>query len=111
MGLRDGLILGLRDEGEEKVGFAEKKLRLWGIDAIDTIDAIDAIEGVEEIVWGIFLNRGTSALSNFFGVCGGMLKEMKATLMLRKESLHLSFETNGYIPMQPINSTTQGNLD
>ena len=39
------------------------------------------------------------------------LKEMKATLMLRKESLHLSFETNGYIPMQPINSTTQGNLD
>ena len=42
---------------------------------------------------------------------GGILKEMKATLMLRKESLHLSFETNGYIPMQPINSTTQGNLD
>ena len=43
----------LRDEGEEKVGFAEKKLRLWGIDAIDAIDAIDtieAIEGVEEIV-------------------------------------------------------------
>ena len=42
------------DGGEEKVGFAEKKLRLWGIEAIDTIDAIDAIEGVEEIVWGIF---------------------------------------------------------
>ena len=53
----------------EKVGFAEKKLRLWGIEAIDAIeaievidaidtidaiDAIDAIEGVEEIVWGIF---------------------------------------------------------
>ena len=38
----------------KKVGFAEKKLRLWGIEAIDTIDAIDAIEGVEEIVWGIF---------------------------------------------------------
>ena len=57
---------GLRDEGEEKVGFAEKKLRLWGIeaidaidtieaiDAIDAIDAIEAIEGVEGIVWGIF---------------------------------------------------------
>ena len=28
----------------------EKKLWLWGIEAIDTIDAIDAIEGVEEIV-------------------------------------------------------------
>ena len=53
----------------KKVGFAEKKLRLWGIEAIDAIeaievidaidtidaiDAIDAIEGVEEIVWGIF---------------------------------------------------------
>ena len=61
---------------------------------------------------GDFLNRVTSPLSNFFGGCvGGGLKEMKATLMLRKESLHLSFETNGYIPMQPINSTTQGNLD
>ena len=102
---------------KKKSASPKKKLRLWGIEAIDTIeaieaiDAIDAIEGVEEIVWGIFLNRGTSALSNFFGVCGGMLKEMKATLMLRKESLHLSFETNGYIPMQPINSTTQGNLD
>ena len=35
----------------KKVGFAEKKLRLWGIEAIDTIEAI---EGVEEIVWGIF---------------------------------------------------------
>ena len=52
-----GFDLGSRDEGEEKVGFAEKKLRLWGIDAIDTIDAIEAIEGVEgveEIVWWIF---------------------------------------------------------
>ena len=48
---------------------------------------------------------------NFLVGVGGGLKEMKATLMLRKESLHLSFETNGYIPMQPINSTTQGNLD
>ena len=69
-----GFDLGSRDEGEEKVGFAEKKLRLWGIEAIeaiegieaidtidaidaidtidtiDTIDAIDAIEGVEGIV-------------------------------------------------------------
>ena len=49
--------MGSRDGGEEKVGFAEKKLRLWwieAIDTIDTIDAIEAIEGVEEIVWGIF---------------------------------------------------------
>ena len=62
---------------------------------------------------GDFLNRGTVPCQNFLvGVGGGgILKEMKATLMLRKESLHLSFETNGYIPMQPINSTTQGNLD
>ena len=62
---------------------------------------------------GDFLNRGTVPCQNFFGgmVGGGVGKEMKATLMLRKESLHLSFETNGYIPMQPINSTTQGNLD
>ena len=61
---------------------------------------------------GDFLNRGTVPCQNFLvGVGGGGLKEMKATLMLRKESLHLSFETNGYIPMQPINSTTQGNLD
>ena len=61
---------------------------------------------------GGFFEQRDSALSNLFGGCGeGGLKEMKATLMLRKESLHLSFETNGYIPMQPINSTTQGNLD
>ena len=61
---------------------------------------------------GGFFEQSDSPLSNLFGGCGGGgLKEMKATLMLRKESLHLSFETNGYIPMQPINSTTQGNLD
>ena len=43
----------------KKVGFAEKKLRLWGIDAIDTIEAIeaiDAIDAIEDIVdmgfWG-----------------------------------------------------------
>ena len=58
-----------------------------------------------------FLNRGTVPCQNFLVGVGGRGKEMKATLMLRKESLHLSFETNGYIPMQPINSTTQGNLD
>ena len=59
-----------------------------------------------------FLNRVTVPCQNFLvGVGRRGLKEMKATLMLRKESLHLSFETNGYIPMQPINSTTQGNLD
>ena len=61
---------------------------------------------------GDYLNRGTVPFQNFLvGVGRRGLKEMKATLMLRKESLHLSFETNGYIPMQPINSTTQGNLD
>ena len=61
---------------------------------------------------GDFLNRVTVPCQNFLvGVGRRGLKEMKATLMLRKESLHLSFETNGYIPMQPINSTTQGNLD
>ena len=60
---------------------------------------------------GGFFEQSDSPLSNLFGGCGGRGKEMKATLMLRKESLHLSFETNGYIPMQPINSTTQGNLD
>ena len=64
---------------------------------------------------GDFFEQRDSALSKFFGGMVGVgrrgLKEMKATLMLRKESLHLSFETNGYIPMQPINSTTQGNLD
>ena len=60
---------------------------------------------------GGFFEQRDSALSKLFGGCGGRGKEMKATLMLRKESLHLSFETNGYIPMQPINSTTQGNLD
>ena len=60
---------------------------------------------------GDFLKRGTVPCQNFLVGVGGGLKEMKATLMLRKESLHLSFETNGYIPMQPINSTTQGNLD
>ena len=61
-----------------------------------------------------FFEQRDSPLSKFFwwdGVGRRGLKEMKATLMLRKESLHLSFETNGYIPMQPINSTTQGNLD
>ena len=63
----------MRDEEEEKVGFAEKKLRLWGIEAIDTIDAIDAIdaiEGVEEIVWGIFLNRDC-LVKFFWWVWGG----------------------------------------
>ena len=60
---------------------------------------------------GDFLNRGTVPCQIFLVGVGGVGKEMKATLMLRKESLHLSFETNGYIPMQPINSTTQGNLD
>ena len=61
---------------------------------------------------GDFFEQRDSPLSKLFGgMVGGGLKEMKATLMLRKESLHLSFETNGYIPMQPINSTTQGNLD
>ena len=34
----------------KKVGFAEKKLRLWGIEAIDTIDAIDAIDDMG--FWG-----------------------------------------------------------
>ena len=59
----------------KKVGFAEKKLRLWGIEAIDAIDAIDAIEGVEEIVWGIVLNRGTVPCQNFLvGVGGGEKK-------------------------------------
>ena len=58
-----------------------------------------------------FLNRVTVPCQIFLVGVRGELKEMKATLMLRKESLHLSFETNGYIPMQPINSTTQGNLD
>ena len=76
----DGIWV-LRDEEEEKVGFAEKKLRLWGIEAIDTIDAIDAIdtieaiEGVEGIVWGIFLNRGTVPCQIFLvGVGGGEKK-------------------------------------
>ena len=69
----------------KKVGFAEKKLRLWGIEAIDTIDTIDtieaidaidtidtieAIEGVEEIVWGIFLNRDC-LVKFFWWVWGG----------------------------------------
>ena len=61
-----------------------------------------------------FLEQSDKSLVKIFwwdGGCRGRGKEMKATLMLRKESLHLSFETNGYIPMQPINSTTQGNLD
>ena len=68
--------------------------RWGGIEDIEDIEAIDKC-----------------LVKIFWWVCGGGLKEMKATLMLRKESLHLSFETNGYIPMQPINSTTQGNLD
>ena len=33
----------------KKVGFAEKKLRLWGIEDIDTIEAIVAIEAIEAI--------------------------------------------------------------
>ncbi len=65
--------LGSRDGGEEKVGFAEKKLRLWGIEAIDAIDAIEAIEGVEEIVWGIFLNRDC-LVKFFWWVWGGRVK-------------------------------------
>ena len=36
------MLLG--DGGEEEVGFAEKKLRLWGIEAIDAIEAIEAID-------------------------------------------------------------------
>ena len=30
----------------KKVGFAEKKLRLWGIEAIEAIDAIEGVEGI-----------------------------------------------------------------
>ena len=63
----------MRDEGEEKVGFAEKKLRLWGIDAIDAIDAIEAIEAIVAVgFWG----------------CGlGGMKEIKKSASPKKKPL------------------------
>ena len=66
----------------KKVGFAEKKLRLWGIEDIDTIDAIDTIEAIDTI-------DAIDAIEDMgFWGCGlGGMEEIKKSASPKKKPL------------------------